>query len=47
MQNNQPPDDLSIGKGLFSLGLVLIAGAQAGDVHAASLQSPHASCVDA
>jgi hypothetical protein len=27
MQNNQPRDDLSIGKGLLSLGLVLIAGA--------------------
>jgi hypothetical protein len=27
MQDNKPPDDLSIGKGLFSLGLVLIAGA--------------------
>jgi hypothetical protein len=27
MQNNQPRDDLNIGKGLFSLGLVLIAGA--------------------
>jgi hypothetical protein len=27
MQDNKPPDDLSIGKGLFSLGSVLIAGA--------------------
>jgi hypothetical protein len=27
MQDNKPPDDLRIGKGLFSLGLVLIAGA--------------------
>jgi hypothetical protein len=27
MQDNKPPDDLSIGKVLFSLGLVLIAGA--------------------
>jgi len=27
MQDNKPPNDLSIGKGLFSLGLVLIAGA--------------------
>jgi hypothetical protein len=27
MQDKKPPDDLSIGKGLFSLALVLIAGA--------------------
>jgi hypothetical protein len=27
MQDNKPLDDLSIGRGLFSLGLVLIAGA--------------------
>jgi hypothetical protein len=27
MQNEKPPDDLTIGRGLFSLGLVLMAGA--------------------